>query len=128
MENENGLVEVGFVQREQTYDLEKWDGVWVTIRRLSHGKSNELSDLRLAFTPGEEEEDKGQARLQSKSSRHFAFKSAIVDHNMAIGGRKLDMSKRRDVDSIDPIVGDEIAQLIDDHQEKLGDNPNSDAS
>ena len=54
------LVEVGFKPREKRYELEEWTGAWVDLRRLDHGQSNELTDVRLAFVPGEENEE-GQA-------------------------------------------------------------------
>ncbi len=117
----NELVEVGFRPREKHYDLEEMAGAWVELRRLDHGQSNELTDVRLAFVAGEEEEE-GQARLRSKSGRHFQFSRCIVNHNLAIKGQKLDFSKRRDVDRIDPVIGDEVANLIDEHNSALPDD------
>ena len=115
------LVDVGFRPREHIYDLEEMPGAWVELRRLDHGQSNELTDVRLAFVAGEDEEE-GQARLRSKSGRHYQFARCIVDHNLSADGKKLDFSKRRDVDKIDPVVGDEIANLIDEHNSAMPDD------
>lgn len=115
------LVDVGFRPREHIYDLEEMPGAWVELRRLDHGQSNELTDVRLAFVAGEDEEE-GQARLRSKSGRHFQFSRCIVAHNLSVKGQKLDFKKRRDVDRIDPVVGDEIANLIDEHNSALPDD------
>ena len=119
-------VEVGFKPQEKKYDLEKAPGGWVELRRLNHGQSNALSDQRLTFRASKEAAE-GEAKIDTRGGRHFAFAKCIVDHNLTSDGTKIDFTKRRGVDSIDPIVGDEIADLIDAHNESLqeaGDVPN----
>ncbi len=125
------LVEASFKPREQDFPLESVKGGWVKLRRLNHGDSNELAGLRVAFTLRGEDEDKeasASARTTIKLSRHYSFSRMIVDHNLAKSGKKYDFKKRRDVDDLDPVIGDEIANLIDEHNETLeasGDIPNS---
>ena len=126
------LVEASFKPREEQFDLESIGGGWVILRRLNHGDSNELSGLRVAFTirgQGEEDGDaSASARTTIKLSRHYSFSRMIVDHNLAKNGKKYDFAKRRDVDDLDPVIGDEIANFIDQHNETLeasGDTPNS---
>jgi len=126
MEDLVDTVEVGFQPNEKRYDLEKAPGGWVELRRLNHGQSNELSDQRLTFRANKEAAE-GEAKIATKEGRHFAFSKCIKDHNLTSGGTKVDFTKRRGVDGIDPIVGDEIADLIDTHNETLqeaGDVPN----
>ena len=123
------LVEAGFKPREKRYDLEMIEGGWVKLRRMSHGSANELTDVRLSFESGK---GKGQAkaRLSTVTGRQFQFEKAVVDHNLGDNGRKYNFSKPEDVDALDPSIGDEIAQLIDDHQDLVEDDdiPNSEAS
>lgn len=130
------LVEAGFQPREHTYDLESIKGGWVKLRRMNHGESNELSGLRVAFQIKGENEDEdaaASARTTIKLSRHFSFNKVIIDHNLGHNGKALNFSKRRDVDDLDAVIGDEIATLIDKHNETLevdndgdgGDTPNS---
>lgn len=123
------LVEAGFKPVEKTYELDTINDGWVTLRRLNHGQSNELTDLRLMFVPSEDEaEESATARTSIKVGRHYSFSHCIVDHNLGVNGRKFDFKKRRDVDGLDPVIGDEVADLIDKHNETIeesGDLPNS---
>ncbi len=125
------LVEASFKPREEQFDLESIEGGWVKLRRLNHGDSNELAGLRVAFTLKGEDEDRdasASARTTIKLSRHYSFSRMVVDHNLAKSGKKYNFEKRRDVDDLDPVIGDEIANLIDKHNETLeasGDTPNS---
>lgn len=125
------LVEAGFQPREKTYDLESVEGGWVKLRRMNHGESNELAGLRVAFTikgENEDEDSAASARTTIKLSRHYSFGKVILDHNLATKGRQYNFSKRADVDGLDPVIGDEVATLIDKHNESLeesGGIPNS---
>jgi hypothetical protein len=128
------LVEAGFQPREQEFPLDTVEGGWVRLRRMNHGESNELAGLRVAFqirgNDGEDEDDprSASARTTIKLSRHYSFARVILDHNLGAKGKQLDFKKRRDVDNLDPVIGDEIANLIDKHNETLEDSvdiPNS---
>ena len=125
------LVEASFKPRDERFDLESIKGGWVELARLNHGASNELAGLRVAFTLRGDDEDSersASARTTIKLSRHYSFSRMILDHNLGKKGKKYDFKKRRDVDDLDPVIGDEIANLIDKHNETLeasGDIPNS---
>ena len=125
------LVEAGFKPNEETYELKSIAGGSVTLRRLNHGESNELTDLRLSLqlnTADDDDERETSAKTTIRLSRQYSFARAIVDHNLAHKGKKFNLNKRRDVDSLDPVVGDEIAELIDKHHERIegsDDIPNS---
>lgn len=130
------LVEAGYSPREEWYDLKTVEGGRVQVRRMNHGESNEFTDLRMSFIPMQTEEDSeesgARARTTVKLSRHYSFSRFVLDHNLGKDGRKFDFKKRRDVDDLDAAVGDEIAQLIDDHNESpiesQGGLPNSEES
>ena len=125
------LVEAGFKPREKVFDLESVEGGQVTLRRMNHGESNELTDLRLALRLTSDEDESASAKTTIKLSRHYSFSRSIVDHNLSYKGKKFDFKKRRDVDNLDPVIGDEIANLIDDHNESIegtSDIPNSEES
>lgn len=127
------LVEAGFKPRQETYELESVPGGYVELKRLNHGESNELTDLRLAYIPAKSDDDddvSGAAKTTIRLSRHYSFSRSIVDHNLGKNGKKFNFKKRRDVDDLDPVIGDEIAQLIDKHNETMEENeiPNSSKS
>ncbi len=124
------IVEAGHRPRQKRYELETIEGGWVELRRLNHGESNELSDNRLAFHVQQDDDKKSEgakAAIQSKLGRHYAFSKCIVSHNLGVNGKLFDFKKRRDVDDLDAVIGDEIATLIETHNETLeeaGDVPN----
>ena len=125
------LVEAGFRPSEQTYELKSIAGGQVTLRRMNHGESNELTDLRLSLQLTSDEEQEPSAKTTIRLGRHYSFSRCIVDHNLSHKGKKFDFKKRRGVDDLDPVVGDEIADLIDTHNEKIegtSDIPNSEKS
>lgn len=124
------IVEAGHRPSRKIFPLETVKEGYVELRRLSHGESNELSDQRLAFYASEED-GQGKASIQTKVGRHFSFKKCIVDHNLGAGGKRFNFDKRRDVDDLDPVIGDEIAGLIEKHNETLeetGEAPKSQES
>ena len=124
------LVEAGFKPREKRYDLESLEGGWIRLRRMDHGHANELTDIRLSFVQEEKAEGGGKATISTKAGRQFSFEHAVVDHNLSSGGKKCDFKNPKDVDALDPVCGDEIANLIEQHQELVeeADLPNSEAS
>ena len=121
----SALVEAGFRSREKRYDLKTLEGGWVKLKRMNHGHSNELTDLRLSFEASKE--GSGKATISTKVGRHFAFEHSIVDHNLGSDGKKYDFARPEDVDALDPNYGDEISDLIDSHQELVSGSelPNS---
>lgn len=119
------LVAAKAIMVEKRYDLETCPGGWVKLRRFKHGESSARTDQAMTFTGGEEG---GQANLSTRRIRLFDFAKAIVDHNLSDGQRKYDFTKPADVDDLESAIGDEIARLIEKHNEVLtvGDIPNSD--
>jgi hypothetical protein len=54
-------------------------------------------------------------KLMHRQVQAFDFKHCIVDHNLEDEkGNKLNFQDPNTMDKLDPKVGDEIAQLIDD--------------
>lgn len=90
---------------------------YVTLRRMSYGQKldrmkhvGKLSvDMR-----GRGKGTKGEMEMLQKASTIYDFRACIVDHNLTDpSGRKLNLSNERDIDSLDPRVGEEIGTLID---------------
>ena len=127
------VVEAGFKPREKRYDLDTVEDGWVKLRRMSHGSANELTDIRLSFVQDESTgkgKGKGKAKISTVTGRQYQFDKAVVDHNLGHDGKPYDFAKPEDVNDLDPTIGDEIAELIDDHQDLVKDDdiPNSEAS
>lgn len=117
------LVVATFKPRVKTYELKSIKGGWVTLQRLSYGARLQrlqlASTLRTSIKPGGREATEDiPAEIASAlvETTRLDFKFCVVDHCLANQvGRKLDFAKPSDIEGLDPAVGDEIAQLIDDH-------------
>lgn len=90
---------------------------FVQLRRMSYGQKldrmkhvGKLSvDMR-----GRGKGTKGEMEMLQKASTVYDFRACIVDHNLTdVTGRKLNLSNERDIDSLDPRIGEEIGTLID---------------
>jgi len=131
MAGQEQVVEARHRPNKKVFQLETVVNGFVELRRLNHGESNELSDQRLAFYASQEDDSQGKASIQTKIGRQYSFKKCIIGHNLGHGGKLFDFSKRRDVDDLDPVIGDEIAGLIEAHNETLeesGEAPKSQES
>jgi len=102
---------------EKRFPLESVDGGWVKVRRMDHGESTERLDIALTFETNQETIDSKNpgalTRVATRATRHFEFEACVVDHNLGNpNGDQLDFSDSKQVDSLEPAVGDEIATLI----------------
>lgn len=91
---------------------------FVVLRRMTYGQKLErmrhagkLSvDMRGKGKGG----TKGEMEMLQKASTVYDFRNCIVDHNLEDpSGRKLNLHTERDIDALDPRVGEEISTLID---------------
>lgn len=115
---------------EATLDLKSIEGGWIKVRRFTHGERIDRLGKVLVMGISDNEEG-GEARIDHRAQRLHDFEHAIVDHNLSDGnGRKYNFSKKDDVFDIDPTIGDEIDDLIGEHQEAIPEDeiPNSEGN
>lgn len=108
--------------RQQTYQLESIEGGWLTVRRFTHEERLDRAGLIMSMTMGDDDsgEAQGKARIDHKAARLHDFKSCIVDHNLSPdGARKYNFRDAKDVWDLDAEVGDEIDDIISEHQEVI---------
>lgn len=90
---------------------------WVVLRRMSYGQK--LNRLRLVGKMSVEmkknaKSTRGEMEMAQRAATLYDFQTCIVEHNLEDDtGRTLNMSTERDVDSLDPRIGEEISVLID---------------
>lgn len=128
------LVNAEVKPSEKTYQLKSVDGGWVTIKRFDHGEMVDRLGkiLVMGFNKqAMEEADRGEGRMDHRAARIHDFGKAITDHNLGDKeGKKLNFKNPPDVFKLDPSVGDEINELIGEHQDAIPDKeiPNSEGS
>lgn len=95
------------------FDLESLPGGFVALRKLTYGEIMHRRDLTTKITPGQ---GRGDAKISMDNTAVtvFEFSRAIVDHNLEDDGMKLDLSKRATIEQLDPVIAQEIEQLIAD--------------
>lgn len=96
------------------------DPGWVELRRLPYGMVLERRDMAAKMAVeglGERNvrDMKVTTELIQAEVTAYEFRHCIVDHNLEDErGRKLNLGSKQDIQKLDPRVGSEIAQLIDD--------------
>ncbi len=103
----------------ERYELTSIEGGWIKVRRFDHGER--IDRLSKILVMGiDDDGERGSATINHRASRLHDFEKAIVDHNLGNkDGRKYNFSKAEDVFGLDPTIGDEIDDIISDHQEAI---------
>ena len=97
------------------------EGGFVELRKLSYGQILERRDMGakiaiegLGDTRSKEEDLKVTTEMIQKAVTEFEFKQCIVSHNLEDeNGTILNFSNPNTVHALDPQVGQEISELID---------------
>lgn len=98
------------------HELETLEGAYVELRRLTYGEKLAKQDLITSMTLDQEngsKATKAKVDFMQRTSAEFEFSKCVVEHNLTdAAGNPLDFKKKGVLDSLDPRVGDEIADLI----------------
>jgi hypothetical protein len=104
------------------FPLETLEGGYVELRRMSYGEFLKRRDMisKMSFE-GDGKDTKGFMEMAQEKVTQFEFQSCIVDHNLEEeGGKKLDFRTTRAIQILDPRVGEEISEIIDDENKFTG--------
>lgn len=131
-----GLVNAEARPSEKLYELKSLPGAWVLLRRFDHGQMiDRMGKILVAGMPTQDDDGQmnqsGDIHIDHRAQRIHDFSKAIVDHNLGDAkGRKYSFKNPQHVFAIDPTVGDEINDLIGEHQEVIPEDeiPNSEGS
>lgn len=115
----------------EKHNLKSVEGGFVTLKRLTYGQKVERQEMALenvmkADQGGGNRKQRRSGRGQAENvemtmkTMHravtlFDFKNCIVDHNLENeNGQKLNFQDPNSLNILDPKIGEEINQLIDD--------------
>lgn len=108
---------------------------FVVLKRMTYGQKldrmKHVGKLSVDMRGKGKGGTKGEMEMLQKASTIYDFRACIVDHNLTdTTGRKLNLSNERDIDSLDPRIGEEIGTLIDElnNFEADEDNPQGNSS
>lgn len=111
------------------HDLKSLPGAYVVLRRMSYMQTIERQSLmKLSIATQKGGKDiMGEMAMASVEIQKFEFGHCIVEHNLEKddNGTLLNLVNNADLQMLDPRVGQEIQQLIEDQNnfdnEELGD-------
>ena len=100
----------------ERHPLKSLEGGFVELRRMTYGeyvkRRQMLSGMRLE---GKGKNAEAVMQLANEKVTQFEFAKCIVDHNLEDGnGRKLNLKSPKDFSRLDPRIGQEIGNRIDD--------------
>lgn len=98
------------------HDLKSLPGGWVELRPMTYGQFLQRRDMgmKMAMRGSARNSDIDLEMVQTEVTR-YEFSCCIADHNLEDeNGRKMSLGNKEDFDRLDPRVGQEITQFIDD--------------
>lgn len=100
----------------EKFELKSLPEAYVVIRRMNYGeKLDRQDDMINMKTGGESKTDfSAEIKLMNKKVALSDFANLVIDHNLTDENDvKLNFKNPSHVLSLDPVIGDEIGQLID---------------
>lgn len=97
----------------EKFELKSLPEAYVVIRRMTYGEKLNRTDSMLNMRTTQEDREM-EVRMMSKKIAFQDFANLIVEHNLTDeNDRALNFKNAADVERLDPVVGDEVGQLID---------------
>ena len=90
---------------------------FVVLRRMSYGEFLTRRDMvsKMSFE-GQGKDTKAMMEMAQAEVARYEFQTCIVDHNLEDdNGQLIDFRSKRAFAILSPVVGEEIAELIDDY-------------
>lgn len=105
------------VVSSERHELKTLPGGFVEVRRLTYGQKLERKAMTANATMNMDRSKRDvqmMMQLMNENATIFDFKHCIVDHNLEDeGDRKLDLTTAADIRKLDPRIGEEIEQILD---------------
>jgi hypothetical protein len=119
------MVKASVGNQTQTFDLKTCDGGKIILRRMTYGQKLERIELATRQVIKTETDNRGRPsnnnaaemdiKMLQRAVAEYEFSHCISDHNLTDDNDiKMDFSKPQTLDILDPRVGDEISQYIQD--------------
>jgi len=96
---------------------ESEEGGFVVLRRMSYGEFLRRRDMISKMSmKGEGKNTEAIMEMANEVVTRYEFQTCIVDHNLEDeNGKQLDFRSSKTFAVMDPVVGEEIAELIDEY-------------
>lgn len=90
---------------------------FIVLRRMSYGEFLKRRDMISKMSmKGEGKNTEAIMEMANEVVTRYEFQTCIVDHNLEDdNGKQLDFRSVKTFAVLDPVVGEEIAELIDDY-------------
>lgn len=114
------MPEAGVKTTAEHFDLKTCEGGYVELRQLSYDELLERRDnaMQILSKMGLKTPET-QIKIANQTTAKFSFSRCIVDHNLTFDGKPIDFSKPEvALRQLDPKIGKEIENLIDDMNEE----------
>jgi hypothetical protein len=99
------------------HELRTLPGGYVEVRRLSYGEVLQRRSMMKMQIEGQGQKDaRAEIEMMNRHATEFDFARCIIDHNLYADDaetRKLNLGSRADLEMLDPRVGQEIEQILD---------------
>ena len=99
----------------ERFELKTLEGAFVTLRKMSYGQIlTRRAMMKLTFqTQGKNKSVEGEIAMANKKVNLYEFQTCVVEHNLEReSGQLLNLSDPNDVEMLDPKVGQEIEQYM----------------
>lgn len=97
----------------EKFELKSLPEGFVVIRRMTYGEKLNRTDAMMNMKTTSDDREM-QIQMMSKKVAFQDFGSLIVEHNLTDENDKaLNFKNVADIERLDPVIGDEIGQLID---------------
>lgn len=101
-------------------ELTSCEGAFVIVRRMTYGEKLHRSNIATQFimdakSGGSDKDFRGEMKMQTEEVAYWDFANLVVDHNLEdANGNKLNFKNKVDIQKLDPVIGEEVGEIIDD--------------
>lgn len=103
------------VSDTERLDLKSCEGGFVTLRRMTYGQMLQRREMvKMSMALGKGKDTVGEMALANKHVSYLEFSWCIIDHNLEKddNGTLFNFKNSADVDALDPRIGSEIDEKI----------------
>lgn len=112
------MVQAVALNKAERFDLKSIPEAYVEARRLTYGEKlyRQQMTMKMVMQGNDKTKDfQGEMAFVNAAATEYEFSTCIVDHNLEDeNGNKLDLKKSKDIQRLDPRIGEEIQALLND--------------
>lgn len=116
----------------ERYELKSCPEGWIEIKRMSYGQWLQRSQMAVKMQVQQQRKGGNQSmdiQMEALKLALFEYKNCVVDHNLEDdGGQKLNLNTPDGVQILDPQIGNEIGDIIEEIHAPVKDSGNSNSA